>query len=161
MSVISSSPKKKAYDAARVERLRDRLSAQSKRRYLQNREARIAASKDWVAKHPEARRAIAQNYKHRRRAQEKDGMTGPELNAWTRAQPKICFWCGVGCEDKFHVDHYVALANGGKHEADNLVIACQPCNSRKSSKDTEQFMNEVLSGMIPHIHIKQQLGAAV
>jgi 5-methylcytosine-specific restriction endonuclease McrA len=87
-------------------------------------------------------------------------MTGSEFHAWKKAQPKVCFWCGVGCEDHYHVDHYIALANGGKHEADNLVIACQPCNSHKSSKDTEQFMNEVLSGQIPHAAAAANIGAS-
>lgn len=45
-----------------------------------------------------------------------------------------CKYCGHGEEDgvKLHVDHIVALANGGTTEPDNLVTACENCNAGKS-----------------------------
>jgi 5-methylcytosine-specific restriction endonuclease McrA len=108
-----------------------------------NQEKLLLRAREWVRKNPEKRRSIAQNNHHRRRAQSKGGMTGAEFNAWKRSQDKVCHWCGIDCADNYHVDHYIALAKGGKHEASNLVIACQPCNSRKSAKDPERFKEEL------------------
>jgi 5-methylcytosine-specific restriction endonuclease McrA len=145
---ISASDEKKRYDKLRQVRDRELLSAQGKKRYQQNRAARLVAAKEWFAKNPERRRSIAQSYKHRRRAQEQAGISGPELNAWKKAARKVCYWCGKKCEKGYCVDHYEPLSKGGKHEASNLVIACRSCNSRKSAKDPEQFRAETWHGTL-------------
>jgi 5-methylcytosine-specific restriction endonuclease McrA len=144
----SASEEKKQYDKIRQARLREQISAQTKKRYALNRVARLAAAKEWAAKNPEKRRSIAQSYKHRRRAQEQAGISGPELNAWKKAARKVCYWCGKKCEKGYCVDHYEPLSKGGKHEASNLVIACRSCNSRKSAKDPEQFRAETWHGTL-------------
>lgn len=33
-----------------------------------------------------------------------------------------------------HVDHIVAVANGGENDSDNLVTACEPCNLGKGAR---------------------------
>jgi len=33
-----------------------------------------------------------------------------------------------------HVDHVIALANGGKNDKDNLVTSCEPCNLGKGAR---------------------------
>jgi 5-methylcytosine-specific restriction endonuclease McrA len=105
--------------------------------------ARAEAAKEWRTANPERRAAIAQNYKHRRRAQEDGGISSADLLAWKRAQPKVCYWCGGKCAKGFTVDHYTPLAKGGKHEAENLVIACRPCNAKKNAKDPLEFAQSV------------------
>lgn len=100
-------------------------------------------SKEWVAKNPDKRRAILRNYKARRRAQESGGVSTAALAAWTLQQKKVCYWCGSKCAKGFHVDHYVPLCKGGKHEIGNLVIACAPCNLRKNLKDPFDFARQV------------------
>ena len=40
---------------------------------------------------------------------------------------------------KLHVDHIVAIKNGGKTEPDNLHTLCQDCNLGKSDKRVEQM----------------------
>ena len=131
--------KKKAYDSVRVAELKEVLSAQAKARYEAARHEKIAAAKAWVARNPERRQSISASYKHRRRAVEKAGISGPALAAWKMAQPKVCYWCGRDCSHAPIVDHYLPLAKGGKHEESNLVIACRPCNARKSAKDPLEF----------------------
>lgn len=32
------------------------------------------------------------------------------------------------------IDHVIAIARGGDHAADNIVVACRPCNSRKHAR---------------------------
>jgi 5-methylcytosine-specific restriction endonuclease McrA len=42
-----------------------------------------------------------------------------------------CSYCGGRADT---VDHIVALARNGAHEADNLTAACRSCNSRKRTR---------------------------
>jgi 5-methylcytosine-specific restriction endonuclease McrA len=134
---------KQAYDRAYVERNAEKLKAQNKARYERNKPKLLEQAKAWKERNPEKRRLISQTYKHRRRATEKSGMTWRELEAWKRSQAKICYWCGAGCKRSYVVDHYVPLAKGGTHTAENLRIACRPCNARKSAKDPLDFAREV------------------
>jgi len=122
---IAEKDKKREYDRARRER-------------LGNEDAQ-ARAKEWAKNNPEKRRAITFNYDSKRRAREAHGVSGKALADWTAEQSKICYWCGVKCEDSFHVDHYQPLAKGGLHELDNLVIACPTCNLTKSAKDPIEF----------------------
>jgi 5-methylcytosine-specific restriction endonuclease McrA len=44
-----------------------------------------------------------------------------------------CWWCQKK-SDRWHVDHRIPIKHGGEHTAGNLVLACPPCNLRKSAK---------------------------
>lgn len=47
-----------------------------------------------------------------------------------------CQYCGAHPPGVLlHVDHIVAVAEGGGNDMDNLVTACQPCNIGKGAKD--------------------------
>lgn len=47
-----------------------------------------------------------------------------------------CMYCGARPpETRLHVDHYVAVANGGTNAARNLITACAECNLGKSDID--------------------------
>lgn len=135
----AASSEKKEYDKAYFTANRERISRRTSAYYERNRGRALAASKLWSERNPERSSAIKQSYKHRRRTQEKAGMTGAELAAWKRAQPKVCHWCGAACKSAFVVDHYQPLAKGGRHEVANLVIACPPCNLKKNAKDPYAF----------------------
>ncbi len=51
-----------------------------------------------------------------------------------------CAYCGVGLDGTgFAVDHIHPQALGGRHEIDNLLPACPPCNTSKGMKTLEQF----------------------
>lgn len=46
-----------------------------------------------------------------------------------------CYLCGKICEPgEIHLDHVVPLARGGDHTADNLRVACAPCNLSKGAR---------------------------
>lgn len=55
-------------------------------------------------------------------------------------QKYMCAACGISIKTKFHVDHIVPLAGGGKHEPSNLQGLCQSCNSKKWKHDPVYFM---------------------
>lgn len=42
-----------------------------------------------------------------------------------------CQYCGTGAES---IDHVVPRSRGGRHEWDNVVAACRPCNLRKGDR---------------------------
>lgn len=48
----------------------------------------------------------------------------------------VCEYCRIGIEDTYfgsEIDYIVSLKHGGKTEAENLALACQPCNRNKGS----------------------------
>lgn len=50
-----------------------------------------------------------------------------------------CQYCGASPPAVvLHVDHVVAVANGGSNADDNLVTACSNCNHGKGTKSTNQ-----------------------
>lgn len=135
--------KKREYDKARNEKHKAAIAADRKIYYEKNRATKILRAKEWEMKNPDRARAIKQNYKHKRRAQEASGITYSELMNWKAAQVKVCHWCGTDCQHEFVVDHVHPLSKGGKHEVDNLVISCRSCNARKSNKMPDEFLRQV------------------
>lgn len=138
-ALVASSAEKKAYDAEYAARNRDRIVARVRAYNEKTKEARSRKAKEWAAANPEIRRAIAKNYKARRRSQEHSGDSTAAIMAWECAAPKVCHWCGARCVENYHIDHYQPLAKGGRHEVANLVISCPPCNLRKNAKDPYEF----------------------
>lgn len=53
----------------------------------------------------------------------------------------MCAGCGAGMhlsgKWRYHVDHYLALALGGKDSVDNLQLLCRPCNQAKGKASPE------------------------
>jgi 5-methylcytosine-specific restriction endonuclease McrA len=134
-----TSERRVKYEADYYRDNKERVLKRSAIYHQSNRERSKENAKRWTAQNKEKRSAINQTYKAKRRSWEKTGASYTELLQWKNSQEKVCYWCGVDCEDKFHVDHIMPLSKGGKHEIYNLAISCQPCNSRKSSKLPEEF----------------------
>lgn len=105
-----------------------------------NRDHKREANRRWRENNLDKARAVARNYEYRRRVKMTDGgLTGKALLAWESAQPKVCHWCGKKCAADYEVDHREPLARGGRHDLRNLVIACAPCNRRKSARCPVEF----------------------
>ena len=48
----------------------------------------------------------------------------------------VCQYCGDHPPKVLlHVDHIVAVANGGNNDPDNLITACEPCNIGKGARE--------------------------
>ena len=93
----------------------------------------------WGKAHREKRAEARQ----RRRARERnapriekiDRMAIIERDKWT------CYLCGIVCTLKnVTLDHVVSLFHGGSHTADNLRVACKPCNISKGKKHLHEFL---------------------
>lgn len=103
----------------------------------------------WEAKNPEKakemlRRGVAAfhrrnpTYNKRRQHQRRAAMlaggsyTERDLLRLLRRYDGLCAYCTVRPADT--VDHVIPLARGGRNTIGNILPACRPCNSRKSSK---------------------------
>lgn len=64
----------------------------------------------------------------------------------TRA--KRCFYCAAPLRGKYHIDHLIPLAKGGKHVDGNIVIACPACNLRKGAKREADFLEAIGGGQL-------------
>jgi hypothetical protein len=63
--------------------------------------------------------------------------------------PQACCYCGSRLN--LAIDHLVPRTRGAVDEADNLVLACRPCNSSKQGRDMLAWMKT--KGMFPSILI--------
>ncbi len=153
-----------AYRAANVEREsfrkriyyeanRDRILACVKARSAANRESVLRYQAEYYSKnadmvrarvgvyrkaHPEARNVL----ESRRRAR-KAGNGGSHTLAERREKfaqcGGVCFYCRK--PGKLTEDHLIPISRGGTDNIDNIVPACQSCNSRKNKKTAEEHFS--------------------
>lgn len=128
--------KRSAYAA----KTKKQKSEYDRARHLANAEKIKDRVRKWIKENPDRRRAITFNYDSRRRAWKRGGTTGKQIADWLMTQVKKCKWCGVECQNDFHVDHVIPLSKGGKHEIANFAISCPTCNLRKNAKMPEEFL---------------------
>ena len=85
----------------------------------------------YARKHPDA----ARNYAANHRALKKNAPSTLTISQWMAikvAYRHCCAYCGRKME-RLTQDHVIALSKGGHHTPDNVVPACQSCNSRKNA----------------------------
>lgn len=107
-----------------------------------NRDKVRKASSDWRKKNPE----LYANYYRARRAAEKSAEgshTAEDIKRLEALQRMKCATCRTDLRKSgYHIDHIVALVNGGSNYPENIQLLCPPCNLRKSRKDPIQWANE-------------------
>lgn len=55
----------------------------------------------------------------------------------------LCEWCGIELSfNEAGQDHLIPFAKGGSNKADNIVLCCKDCNSRKATKHRGRFAAE-------------------
>lgn len=69
--------------------------------------------------------------------------TKQKVDLLLSVQEGCCYYCASNIIDEakkgYHIDHYVALSNGGMNEISNLVLACPACNLAKGIQDGNSF----------------------
>lgn len=124
----------KLTDAERRERGRIR----SADRYARDPKRKCLAVLEYKRAHPDKNR----EYGHRRRARERQAASEPvDLRREIDAAIE-CAYCGRAFTliRRRHVEHIVAIANGGGHTRANIVAACDECNARKGRKTIEEWI---------------------
>lgn len=150
--------KNKAWYAANGERSREaarrwqrdnavRRAEYDRAKYLSNREAIDARTRDWVARHPERRSGIQSKSQRRpetlaaRRIAQANRRAArlafPPISESKLAERVAYFGgrCWICREAPFeHLDHVKPLSAGGPHMLSNIRPACAACNIRKGSR---------------------------
>jgi hypothetical protein len=62
------------------------------------------------------------------------------IREWEREQklPKQCVYCGSITD--LTTDHLIPRSRGGDESADNVVLACQPCNASRGDKGIFEWL---------------------
>lgn len=125
------------------ERVRDwhrsnRDKTRAYRRIPAVRQRRQEARNRWEKRHPDKNRVYRLISKVRRRAREA-GLALLTTEVVSRADifrrdGGLCRYCGHPVGEKWHLDHVKAIAAGGHHTRNNLVVSCQNCNLRKATR---------------------------
>lgn len=107
-----------------------------------NKDRLYLKNKEWEKRNPEKVLAKYHNYRARKRNAE-GTHTGEDIKALFTSQNGICNGCGCKLQTsgrkKYHIDHIVALANGGSNYPSNLQLLCPSCNTSKRDKDFEEW----------------------
>lgn len=71
-----------------------------------------------------------------------DGTLTKRVMAQMKAAAHRCAYCGeqFGVDRPKQTDHVIALAMGGTHTRDNVVIACAQCNASKAKLSVQEWM---------------------
>lgn len=143
--------REKDYGAHRAKRLKagaswrhrnhDRMQALRRAWASANRDRLNNAIKDWERRNPDAKRTYTRNYRARKRSA---GGTHSkaDITFLKAMQRNRCAVCREALGKSFHVDHIIALVNGGENGRRNLQLLCGACNWRKNRKDPIRFMQE-------------------
>ena len=150
-------PKTAAYEAsvpAEVRAARSRAWSQA------NPERKAATTRAWQRANPERTKAawnryrvahpeVYTEYEARRRARNAGAPIIERIDrtAIIIRDDSTCYLCGrVLTPEQVTLDHVVALSVGGTHTADNLRVACRPCNASKGKHPLEQFLADANKG---------------
>src|SRR3990167_4705977 len=134
----------KSYQKLNPERVKD----WKRRDYEKNRERYAKSGLDWSARNRERsrlikarwqkRNPIAMRVKSARRRARIKGVGGThtveDVRLLFKRQRGRCAGCTVRLSE-YHIDHVVALVNGGSNGPENLQILCPICNYSKRVKD--------------------------
>lgn len=145
--------KQKVYDAENKVRLdvyraeyrvrnKSKIQEKKKRDYLRDPQKIIDRSIEWSKANPE----IHKSYFHNTRAKKK-GIQGrlsrDIITTLLVTQSGNCAACNLPLTVPYHVDHIVALSNGGLNIDSNIQLLHPLCNARKGVLPNEEFLKQL------------------
>lgn len=108
-----------------------------------NRKARTEYSNKWAKNNPDKASIHRRNsYALRKSKKARGKLKTTTIDMLMKAQNKKCPYCRTSISKHYHLDHILALANGGVHELKNWQLLCPKCNSAKGKKDAIAFAQE-------------------
>ncbi len=92
----------------------------------------------YLALHPEV---ITTQYQRRRARKLNASGDGVTKEQWKMVLEEFGYRCAYCSQQKpLAMDHIVPLSKGGRYDLDNIVPACQPCNSSKGTHSLIMFL---------------------
>ena len=120
----------------------------SSRQYRERNKLRCANyANAWRLLNLDRVRAIARNRRARLLAAP-GTHTATEVQAKLKKQGGKCYYCFKKLKGKQHVDHYIALINGGHNDIANLNISCIACNSQKHASHPLDFIRRKFNRLL-------------
>jgi 5-methylcytosine-specific restriction endonuclease McrA len=116
----------------------NRLKILSRAKSPEQRQEATIRMAQWKRDNPERSRSLHRNRKAKLRSAE-GSHTGDDIKRLFIAQKGKCAYCAVSLKNGYHVDHIVAIANGGSNDPRNLQLACAPCNMSKGASHPIDF----------------------
>jgi len=102
--------------------------------YRENKGRARKNREKWASENRERIRTLNRNRKARQRSA-KGRHYQRDIEKIMHMQRGRCAHCAVDVKNDYHVDHVVALKNGGSNWPENLQILCPGCNMSKGAKD--------------------------
>lgn len=133
--------KRHDYEAAYYKKNKEQQLRKTTAWYKNSPDGRRKHYLTFKEKHPE--RIVARNRNQRARKQHAEGKHTPQdVTALLISQRKKCIICECPISKAYHVDHIIALANGGRNDKSNIQLLCPTCNMRKGASDPIEFMQK-------------------
>jgi 5-methylcytosine-specific restriction endonuclease McrA len=142
--------KRRAYNASRKEKNKIQCAAyyaKNKEKALIKRAIYYDENKEKAKESCRAWRKANHEYvlsKNRNRRAREINATGKhtvdDIRRLLILQKGKCACCKQSIKAGYHVDHIIALANGGSNDPHNLQILCPTCNCKKHTKENIKFM---------------------
>lgn len=123
-----ASQKSKIYRA----KYRARKRAHAQAYYVATAETRREKSRSWRRQNPEKKDAQAKRRRARKYGAARRDLTAAQWRAIKEHYGHCCVYCGRTMQ-RLTQDHIIPLSQGGMHTVQNVVPACQSCNSRKQA----------------------------
>lgn len=123
----------------------EKCNAYSKKFRQNNPEKAKEIDKRWRDANPEKCRIQWGNRRAREMSAE-GSYTPLDIKELLKLQRGKCAYygaCKTNLNDEYHVDHIVALVNGGTNFRSNLQLLCPRCNLTKHAKDPIVFSQEL------------------
>ncbi|MFN2636900.1 MAG: HNH endonuclease [Gemmatimonadaceae bacterium] len=129
----------RSYRAANAEQI-STYQAQYMQRYMQTpawKDANRRARSRWLNAGGRAMVARAAQRRRARKAGLPSTFTGADWDACLAWFGQVCAYCGIAGD--LAQEHVVALSAGGGYVPENIIPACEPCNSSKNAKPMDAW----------------------
>lgn len=114
----------------------------TKRRVIEYNEKHPEHNRLYRQSHPELNIA-AINRRRARKVAAGGTLTANDIASIRKRCGGRCTYCGKPAKP-LHMDHIVALDNGGSNDKSNITVACGNCNQRKHARPVWDFLAELV-----------------
>lgn len=121
---------------------KDKLKIYEEKRWMKNKKELKLKRKN----HQKNNKEMWATYSRNEGARKKNSRfthTKNEIFNLIKKQKSKCIYCKIDINKKYHVDHKLALINGGHNGIKNIQILCPKCNLRKNKMLHSDFIKKL------------------